>query len=106
MVPVHTDGVEYTLEGTLRSERCPALENLSFSSQEGLFPPVFGAKKPFPGLEYHPATHFFTWTAGTVQESVSVPGNVVGGPTLVAKTIFSFSIQCYTPKSSCTPGAE
>lgn len=49
-VTIHTDSEEYTLEGALRSGRPPALENLSSSSQEGLFPSVFGAKTPFLDL--------------------------------------------------------
>jgi len=49
-VPVHTDDEEYTLEGTLRSERPPALVNSSSFSQEGLFPSVLGANTRFLDL--------------------------------------------------------
>ena len=63
LVPIHTDGEEYTLEGTLVSGRPPALENLSSSSQEGLFPSVFGAKTPFLdfSITFQPLLHLNCW---------------------------------------------
>lgn len=67
----------------------PALENLVSSPQEGLFPSIFGAKTPFLGLDITPPTHCLGRAAGTVQKSISVPGNVEAPAWMAKESWFS-----------------
>ena len=105
LVPIHTDGEEYTLEGTLVSGRPPALENLSSSSQEGLFPSVFGAKTPFLdfSITFQPLLHLNCWYC---TEKCLGSSKCCWRTNLDGQGDFFFFSQCYPPKSSCASRAE